>query len=116
MHRLLKNLKDKLYTLNQSNIRRVEFDFHTWILYLDSRAETAFRGETIDLLLDYIQGVIREILSTTTPDQPVVRNALQSIRQRGWVKVESRSKLLQQADFAFGQETSLLPPLVGEVA
>ncbi|KAK3305047.1 uncharacterized protein B0T15DRAFT_567150 [Chaetomium strumarium] len=93
---LPEQLDARLIELDQTKIRRFEYDYETETVYLDIMSEFPFHYQLL-----------------VATEDTTIRDLIRSAKEQGTASIKDENKLRKQADFSFGQ-VGTLPSLVCE--
>ncbi|KAK0721201.1 hypothetical protein B0T21DRAFT_316828 [Apiosordaria backusii] len=93
---LFEELDTQLVELDQSKIRRFEYDYESGTVHIDIMGESEFHYQVQAGLRDYIKNRLAERVATT--DDPTIRRLMQSIEERGTFNILHERKIHKQAD------------------
>ncbi|KAK3309443.1 uncharacterized protein B0T15DRAFT_545205 [Chaetomium strumarium] len=85
-----------LAELGQPKVRRFEYDFKSGTVYLDVMSESVLHFMVQIGLHDHFKYIIARLLATA--DEPIIRDSLQSVVDRGTASLNIDDKILTQPD------------------
>ncbi len=113
MSDLEQSLEGRLVHLGLPTPRRFEYDYKSGLVRIDIMGETQFHYQVQAGLRDSLKEYIA-LLSGAVED-PILRQRIRSLKEKGTAVIENEDKLRRQADVSFGHPGAL-PSLVCEVS